>query len=517
MALILCYRFRGDPRGRGTLGHPLLMFLSWRLGLHTRLAGTILDAEYFDELFDSALLSGAESHITMYQHILDKLPIDQFFDNSKQDIEVKYSKTNILEAADEQASEKFKYDQCLDRPFSHWTTHRHYIKGPGLAKCAALVTNSIGAKVVIWLLDTLPSFCPRGIPWKTLEARSLIRNLESRFEQYTRVGLVGESLVDYGSSLLARNTTEPEDTRPLATLLRSDISSFNPSNTPGYMFSWGSNGLGQLGSVNTAEDITALLSSKPFIINTPRAVLPLKDIFIQHVECGHAHTLASLKSGVLLAWGCNKAGQLGLGPNAPDIVPTPNIVTGLPQHIVSFSSGSEHSLAVCEDDTVYAWGQGEGGTLGLGNQDMKSRNIPTLIPSLSESYIKKVKCGGLHSLALTRDGRLFSWGRGEGGQLGHPAVLLTTTNEGDVYLSTPTMIEVLAHNFIEEVVAGDAHSVCLDRQGNIFIWGFSSSGQLGLGLNAENHNINTPGLQVFEPRHLNLPRDMKCLQVSTDN
>jgi hypothetical protein len=85
-ALVLMYRLKGDPRGRGTIGHPIFMFLGWRLGLQARLLGKTLEAEYFDELFDCALVSGAKCELTAAQETLDQLDHSQFlydFQNSK--------------------------------------------------------------------------------------------------------------------------------------------------------------------------------------------------------------------------------------------------------------------------------------------------------------------------------------------------------------------------------------------------------------------------------------------------
>lgn len=68
---------------------------------------------------------------------------------------------------------------------------------------------------------------------------------------------------------------------------------------------------------------------------------------------------------------------------------------------------------------MYACGEGTNGRLGLGH----SHNVATPKPlvELSAYFIKKVAVhsGGRHSLALTMDGRIFSWGEGDDGKLGH--------------------------------------------------------------------------------------------------
>jgi alpha-tubulin suppressor-like RCC1 family protein len=78
--------------------------------------------------------------------------------------------------------------------------------------------------------------------------------------------------------------------------------------------------------------------------------------------------------------------------------------------VVDLSCGSTHSLAVTHDGAVYAWGKNQKGQLGTG--DGKEYHKPTLLVSLLGTAVKQVACGWDHSLAVTRDHRLFSWGGG---------------------------------------------------------------------------------------------------------
>lgn len=58
---------------------------------------------------------------------------------------------------------------------------------------------------------------------------------------------------------------------------------------------------------------------------------------------------------------------------------------------------------------MYSWGQGEGGLLGHG--DTKSHAEPKLIQSLKNHDITSITCGSLHTVALTKSGHVFSWGK----------------------------------------------------------------------------------------------------------
>jgi alpha-tubulin suppressor-like RCC1 family protein len=73
-----------------------------------------------------------------------------------------------------------------------------------------------------------------------------------------------------------------------------------------------------------------------------------------------------------------------------------------------------------------------------------------------------LSCGGLHTLAI-REGVVFSWGRGEGGQLGHPLSDLKQKRKEETtefFIDTPTAIKSIPASAVK-VACGDAHSLVL--------------------------------------------------------
>ena len=66
---------------------------------------------------------------------------------------------------------------------------------------------------------------------------------------------------------------------------------------------------------------------------------------------------------------------------------------------------------------VLSWGRGVFGQLGHGS--LENVTIPTPIEKLVKTHIHSVACGWQHTMALTSLGRVFTWGYGEDGQLGH--------------------------------------------------------------------------------------------------
>ena len=89
-------------------------------------------------------------------------------------------------------------------------------------------------------------------------------------------------------------------------------------------------------------------------------------------------------------------------------------------NVVQLSGGSKSLFAVTRSGEIYACGESTNGRLGLGPT---SGNIPSLriIDSLASIHVKKmaVHSGGRHCLAVTTLGKLYSWGEGEDGKLGH--------------------------------------------------------------------------------------------------
>jgi alpha-tubulin suppressor-like RCC1 family protein len=83
----------------------------------------------------------------------------------------------------------------------------------------------------------------------------------------------------------------------------------------------------------------------------------------QTIAGGHSHSLFICNNGTVKAWGKNQFGQLGIGTNTDSNIPvTVNSLTG----IVAVSGGENQSIALKNDGTVWTWGQGTLGQLGHG-------------------------------------------------------------------------------------------------------------------------------------------------------
>jgi len=102
------------------------------------------------------------------------------------------------------------------------------------------------------------------------------------------------------------------------------------------------------------------------------------------------------------------------------------------QRVVAVSAGGYHNLALTTNGSVWSWGDGGFGKLGHG--DMQGQLLPKKIEAFAVgSASSPVSAGSYHSLAITADGAVFTWGKGEHGSLGHgedlPNQLLPKTIE----------------------------------------------------------------------------------------
>ena len=135
---------------------------------------------------------------------------------------------------------------------------------------------------------------------------------------------------------------------------------------------------------------------------------------------------------------------------------------------------TEHSLAVTEVGRVYSWGGGSAGRLGHGDQE--DQGTPKLIEALQEVRVVGVAAGYCHSLAVTEAGRVYSCGHGAFGRLGHG-------DEEEQH--TPKLIEALQEVKVVGVAAGSVHSLASTEAGAVFGWGYGEDECLGLGLTAD--------------------------------
>ncbi|XP_078498932.1 protein RCC2 [Lissotriton helveticus] len=204
-----------------------------------------------------------------------------------------------------------------------------------------------------------------------------------------------------------------------------------------------------------------------------------------------AHSLLITTEGKLWSWGRNEKGQLGHGDlqrlDAPKLIESMSA-----EVMVSAACGRNHTLALTESGTVYAFGENKMGQLGIGNQTNAVAS-PTQI-LYNGQPISKVACGAEFSMLVDCKGNLYSFGCPEYGQLGHNTdgkfiaranrieydceqiprrvpIFIEKTRDGQV-LPVPNVV-------VRDAACGTNHALVLDSQKRVFSWGFGGYGRLG--------------------------------------
>jgi len=225
-------------------------------------------------------------------------------------------------------------------------------------------------------------------------------------------------------------------------------------------------GAGHPGLLGHGEGVT--------LLNAPTRLPPaLGGERAVSVSAGEGHSLALAAEGSVWSWGEGAWGKLGHG-NEQDHRQPKKIEAFAGQRVVAVSAGDYHSLALTADGAVWSWGEGYFGKLGHGDQQhqLLPKKIEALAASASDQRVIAVSVGNLHSLAITADGAVWSWGYGDSGRLGH----------GDYQSQLlPKKIEAFAGQRVVAVSAAASHSLAVTADGAVWSWGAEGRGRLGHG------------------------------------
>jgi alpha-tubulin suppressor-like RCC1 family protein len=244
----------------------------------------------------------------------------------------------------------------------------------------------------------------------------------------------------------------------------------------GTVAAWGWNYFGQIGDTTTTNRLV------PVAVNTAtNSALYGKAVVA--IAAGVNHNLALCSDGTVVAWGRNTSGQLGDDSTTQRSVPVAvNTAPGSAlrdKKVVAISGGGGHSLALCADGTVAAWGYNADGELG--DNSNSDRHIPVAVNTASASALQgqtvvAIAAGGQHSLALCSDGTVAVWGWNGWGQLGNNTVSWRLVPGA---VNTDSGVSALADRTVVAIGAGDSHSLALCSDGTVAAWGANDLGQVG--------------------------------------
>ena len=236
----------------------------------------------------------------------------------------------------------------------------------------------------------------------------------------------------------------------------------------GEVFTWGEESGGRLGH-GIDKDF-----SRPHLVE----FLAINNI--EFVACGEYHSCAVSVTGDLFTWGdgAHNAGLLGHGTDISHWIPkrVNGPLEGL--QVLSVACGTWHSALATSNGKLFTFGDGTFGVLGHG--DRQSVSYPREVQLLNGLKTIKVACGVWHTAAIVEvigqssssvsSRKLFTWGDGDKYRLGH--------GNKDTYLLPTCVSSLIDYNF-QQLGCGHTMTIALTTSGHVFTMGGTSFGQLG--------------------------------------
>ncbi|CAL5007391.1 unnamed protein product [Urochloa decumbens] len=177
----------------------------------------------------------------------------------------------------------------------------------------------------------------------------------------------------------------------------------------GSVYTFGQDGFGVLGSLGTYKSSPKLLES-------------LKEIFVVQASIGGYFSAVLSREGVVYTFSWGHDERLGHCSDLTDV--QPRLLSGLLENapVVQIAAANCNLIVLAYQPTgmlVYSVGCGRGGKLGNGSS--RSLGTPYLVKRFQELNVKplSISAGAFHCAVLALDGRVFTWGRGNRGCLGH--------------------------------------------------------------------------------------------------
>ena len=247
-------------------------------------------------------------------------------------------------------------------------------------------------------------------------------------------------------------------------------------------------------------------------------------ISVESVSCGLFHSLV-LGEGKAFSFGLGEAGRLGLGSQKSFFSPQP---ISLPNDCIKITAGYHTSFFLLKSREVYSCGEYSSGAVGHSDTVLSPSKIvflsnihhissalshtaavdtnghailfgsnadnklggtsPHTIQSIGGEIIRKVYCGGRHTVALTDSLEVYAWGQNSLGQLGLSSTMFHSMKD-------PVRVEYLSGRGVTDLSLGYEHSSAITADGLLYCWGSNSKGQLVIGtLAKEFRRVGLPRL-----------------------
>ncbi|KAJ5069299.1 regulator of chromosome condensation [Anaeramoeba ignava] len=270
----------------------------------------------------------------------------------------------------------------------------------------------------------------------------------------------------------------PDDITPRQVSIRSKhVAILGEKEGKYILYSCGLGHSGQLGhgtlrSCTTLKRVDALLSKNIRQIACGKSFTKIIFIFIFifYVYVYVYGIYLCLVTGDVYTWGGGLLKILGHEQNPKR--PIPHIIEEFEgTNIIQVCCGAQYTVAVTSEGKVYSWGIGNEGQLGHGN--FQNQEKPKLIEGLGGEKIRYAACGETHTALVGVSGSVYTFGNGQYGQLG---------NGKKEPSMTPFKIDQshFKNEPVYSISCGTDHTIAVTRSGRVFVWGSNEFGQLGI-------------------------------------
>lgn len=297
-----------------------------------------------------------------------------------------------------------------------------------------------------------------------------------------------------GSAGIVGNGTTNNSSVPDPVIHPSGVTSWKQISTAGahacaigsddQAYCWGQAQAGRLGNGNASTS-----QSSPSLVTKPSGVTSWKQI-----SASTTSTCAIGSNDRAYCWGQASSGALGNGTNTPD-VSTPSLVTN-PSGVTTWKSvaggGSNVNCGIAGNDQVYCWGSAIAGQLG--NGDTSTNQLTPVPVSGAVTTWRKISEGGSgpYRCAIATTNQIYCWGQGVNGELGNSA---SSDSSVPVQVTRPSGVTSWT-----DMANGNNFACAIADTGDIYCWGFRSSGNFGDGTSISTTGaVNAPNLPVTKP------------------
>jgi regulator of chromosome condensation len=153
------------------------------------------------------------------------------------------------------------------------------------------------------------------------------------------------------------------------------------------------------------------------------------------------------------------------------------------KNIKALAAGSNHILALDNHGVVMAWGSGQQNQLG--RRIIERNKMSSLVPQglgFPKNKVTKIACGSYHSFALDKDGNVWAWGLNNFGETG----IRSGAGDDEAAVLKPAIVDALKERKITDIAGGEHHSLACSDDGKLLTWGRVDGHQVGIPLDKLN-------------------------------